>query len=120
MPASEVVQYFIVNKELNMSAGKIAAQTAHAATISTIDLLSDRSSFANFREDFIEWYQAGMTKIVLRGKQKDLEKLAEQGFYSIRDSGRTEIASGSLTVVALPPMPKSQAKEKVGHLSLFK
>jgi peptidyl-tRNA hydrolase, PTH2 family len=120
MSTSEIVQYFVVNKELNMSAGKIGAQTAHAATISTIDILSESSAFPDYRENFIEWYQTGMTKIVLRGRQKDLEKLAEHGYYSVRDSGRTEIDSGSLTVVALPPMPKPLAKEKVGHLSLFK
>ncbi|RIW34741.1 peptidyl-tRNA hydrolase [Bacillus salacetis] len=120
MPDNEIVQYFVVNKELNMSPGKIGAQTAHAATISTIDILSDRSAFPGYREAFFQWFQKGMTKIVLRGRQKDLEKLAEQGYYSIRDSGRTEIESGSLTVVALPPMPKTEAKEKVGHLSLFK
>jgi peptidyl-tRNA hydrolase, PTH2 family len=117
---NEIVQYYVVNKDLNMSSGKIGAQTAHAATISTIDLLSDSSAFPGCREYFIQWFQKGMTKIVLRGRQKDLEKLADQGYYSIRDSGRTEIESGSLTVVALPPMPKAEAKEKVGHLSLFK
>lgn len=120
MIKSEIVQYFVVNKELNMSAGKIGAQTAHAATISTIDLLSDSSVFPELRDDFILWYQTGMTKIVLRGRQKDLEKLAEKGYYYVHDSGRTEIASGSLTVVALPPMPKPEAKEIVGNLSLFK
>ncbi|WP_409254156.1 aminoacyl-tRNA hydrolase [Bacillus sp. SCS-153A] len=119
MPESEIVQYFVINKELNMSAGKIGAQTAHAATISTIDILSENSTFAEFRDHFVQWYQTGMAKIELKGRQKDLEKLAQQGYYSIRDSGRTEIASGSLTVVALPPMPKPLAKEKVGHLSLF-
>ncbi|MGM0844899.1 MAG: aminoacyl-tRNA hydrolase [Bacillota bacterium] len=117
---SELVQYFIVNKELDMSAGKIGAQTAHAATISTIDILSDSSAFPESRETFIQWYKTGMTKIVLRGRQKDLEKLAEKGYYTVMDSGRTEIESGSLTVVALPPMAKSEAKEIVGNLSLFK
>nr|WP_262370951.1 aminoacyl-tRNA hydrolase [Rossellomorea vietnamensis] len=115
-----MVQYYVVNKELDMSAGKIAAQTAHAATISTIDMLSDSSKFPEFRDVFIQWYQTGMTKIVLRGRQKDLERLAEKGFYTVHDSGRTEIASGSLTVIAMPPMPKSEAKAIVGNLSLFK
>ncbi|MGM0864953.1 MAG: peptidyl-tRNA hydrolase [Bacillota bacterium] len=32
MNKRDLVQYFIVNKELNMTKGKTAAQVAHAAT----------------------------------------------------------------------------------------
>lgn len=119
MTQKDLVQYFIVNKELNMSPGKIAAQVAHAATISTLDILSPSSRFASHKEDFIQWYQTGMKKVILKGRQKDLEKLEKLEYYGIRDSGRTEIASGSLTVIVLPPMPKSLGKEIVGYLALF-
>lgn len=119
MTQKELVQYFIVNKELNMSPGKIAAQVAHAATISTLDILSASSKFASHKENFIEWYQTGMKKVILKGRQKDLENLERLEYYAIRDSGRTEIAPGSLTVIVLPPMPKSLGKEIVGYLALF-
>jgi peptidyl-tRNA hydrolase, PTH2 family len=116
----DLVQYFIVNRELNMSKGKTAAQVAHAATLSTIELVSANTSFQDRQSDFVEWLQTGMKKIILKGKQAELVKLEGNGFFSIRDSGLTEIKKGSLTVIALPPMDKWEAKELVGHLTLLK
>jgi len=34
---NELVEYFIVNSELNMSAGKVGAQIGHVATIIAVD-----------------------------------------------------------------------------------
>ncbi|QWC21307.1 peptidyl-tRNA hydrolase [Bacillus haikouensis] len=116
----DLVQYFVVNKDVNMSKGKTAAQVAHAATLSTLEMVSDKTSFADRQPDFVEWLQTGMKKIILKGSQPQLEKLEKDGFFSIRDSGLTEIQKGSLTVIALPPMDKWEAKEIVGHLSLLK
>jgi peptidyl-tRNA hydrolase, PTH2 family len=120
MNKRDLVQYFIVNKELNMSKGKTAAQVAHAATLSTLAMMSSDSPFQNRQTDFVEWVQTGMKKIVLKGKAGELVKLEEEGYFSIHDSGLTEIKEGSLTVVALPPMEKFEAKEIVGHLTLLK
>ncbi|MGM0854233.1 MAG: aminoacyl-tRNA hydrolase [Bacillota bacterium] len=120
MNMRDLVQYFIVNKELNMSKGKTAAQVAHAATLSTLSLMATDSAFQHRQTDFIEWVQSGMKKIVLKGKAGELEKLEKEGYFSIHDSGLTEIKEGSLTVVALPPMEKFEAKEIVGHLTLLK
>lgn len=120
MDKRDFVQYFIVNQDLIMSKGKTAAQVAHAATLSTINLMSSQSAFSERHADFVEWVQTGMKKIILKGNQAELEKLEKRGFYSIRDSGLTEIKSGSLTVIALPPMEKFEAKEIVGHLTLLK
>ncbi|KSU63278.1 peptidyl-tRNA hydrolase [[Bacillus] enclensis] len=116
----DLVQYFVVNKDVNMSKGKTAAQVAHAATLSTLEMVSDKTSFADRQPDFVEWLQTGMKKIILKGSQPQLEKLEKGGFFSIRDSGLTEIQKGSLTVIALPPMDKWEAKEIVGHLTLLK
>jgi peptidyl-tRNA hydrolase, PTH2 family len=116
----DLVQYFIVNKDLDMSKGKTAAQVAHAATLSTLELVSAKTAFGDRQPDFVEWLQTGMKKIVLKGGLAQLEKLEKAGFFSIRDSGLTEIQKGSLTVIALPPMEKWEAKELVGHLTLLK
>jgi peptidyl-tRNA hydrolase, PTH2 family len=120
MNKGDLVQYFIVNKDLNMSKGKTSAQVAHAATLSTLAMMSSDSPFQNRQADFVEWVQTGMKKIILKGKAGELEKLEGDGYFSIHDSGLTEIKEGSLTVVALPPMEKYEAKEIVGHLTLLK
>ncbi|MCA1062952.1 aminoacyl-tRNA hydrolase [Rossellomorea sp. AcN35-11] len=120
MNSRDLVQYYIVNKDINMSKGKTAAQVAHAATLTTLTMMSSDSPFLNRQTDFVEWVQTGMKKIVLKGKAEELEKLEKKGYFSIHDSGLTEIKAGSLTVVALPPMEKHEAKELIGHLTLLK
>jgi len=61
----ELVQYFIINSELNMSAGKVSAQVGHVATIITYHSVS-------FKKDmyltWLRWYQKDQKKIILRGK----------------------------------------------------
>jgi len=114
----ELILYFIVNQELNMSKGKIAVQVAHVATIIAFENLYNCKN-ANEHIKFMEWYKNDQKKIVLRGKQKDLEKLVEQGFYYIRDNGLTEVAHGSLTCVSLGVMRKSEAQKYVKRLQLL-
>lgn len=109
----EIIEYFVVNSELNMSAGKVAAQVGHVATIIAVENSIKRWDL------FWQWYESDQKKIILRGKQKDLEKLIDAGFYYIRDNGLTEIPKESLTVVGLPPMLKSDAQKYVKRLQLY-
>lgn len=107
----ELVQYYIVNSELNMSAGKIAAQVAHVATLITIDYLEE--------DIFEQWINMDQPKIILRGKQKEMDKLIEQGWHYIHDLGRTEIEDGSLTCIGFRPEWKSIMKPIVKRLQLL-
>lgn len=115
---NELVQYYIVNKDLNMSSGKIAAQVAHVATIIAIE--EGTSTKPNNHDNFNEWYSNDQKKIILAGHQKDLEKLVEQEFYYIKDNGLTEIVSGSLTCVGLGVMSRKEAKPHIKRLQLLK
>lgn len=108
----EIVQYFVVNKELGMSAPKLAAQIAHVATIMTLKYQNE--------EDFQKWINGSQTKILLGGKETQLNKLIEQGFDFIIDEGRTEIPKNSLTVVGLKPMLKSEAQQYIKRLRLYR
>ena len=87
--------YFIINQELNMSAGKIATQVSHCTTRFVLE--------NHHTQEFKDWYNKGrsQTKIVLAGSQKLLEELEIKGHISIRDNGLTEIVNGSLTCVCL-------------------
>ena len=50
----EIVEYFIVNSELNMSAGKVCAQIGHVATIIAVDYCD--------QDIFWKWYQKDQKK----------------------------------------------------------
>lgn len=123
----KLVEYILVNKELNMGVGKIAGQVAHVQTIidnkvfeldDKIYFLSEEIldedvmdiRFAKEKElinNYYDWlYSESQTKIILRAKEKDLLKAIDMGAVYVRDNGLTEIPSGSLTAVGFFPQPK--------------
>lgn len=123
----KLVEYILVNKELNMGVGKIAGQVAHVQTVidnkifeldDKIYFLSEEIldedimdiRFAKEKElinNYYDWlYSGSQTKIILRAKEKDLLKAIDMGAMYIRDNGLTEIPSGSLTAVGFFPQPK--------------
>lgn len=108
----ELVQYIVVNKDLNMSPGKLSAQVGHVCTICAVKELGNAL--------FIDWYKGSQKKIVLAGHQKDLEKLEQEGYYAVRDNGLTEIPSGSLTAVSLGIQVKEDIMKKVKRFQLYK
>lgn len=123
----KLVEYILVNKELNMGVGKIAGQVAHVQTVidnkifeldDKIYFLSEEildedimdTRFAKEKElinNYYDWlYSGSQTKIILRAKEKDLLKAIDMGAVYIRDNGLTEVPSGSLTAVGFFPQPK--------------
>jgi len=110
----EYIQYYVVNKELEMSKGKISAQVAHGATISAMVL--------GHLDFFKEWFNNDQKKIVLQGSEKDMYKILTNVMdsYKVVDNGLTEIPKGSMTVVVLPPMKRSEAQQFVKRLQLYK
>lgn len=109
----EIVQYYIINKELGMSGEKMAVQVAHVCR-RVCEKEHKNAIFQEWVENFDE------KKILLGGKEKDLLKLIDFGFYSVRDLGLTEVPPDSLTCVGLPPMWKSEAQKFVKRLQLLK
>lgn len=93
----------IVNTELNMGKGKIAAQCGHAA-VGCYDA-SRRKCPAAVQA----WYRTGCAKIALKCSSTEellaLAQLAQQKYripyYLVEDAGRTQIAAGSRTVLGL-------------------
>lgn len=118
----KIVEYILVNKELNMSVGKIAGQVAHVQTVidnkifelvSSEEILDEDIMGIRFDKEkeitnnYYDWFYSGsQTKIILRAKEKDLLKAIDMGAVYIRDNGLTEIPSGSLTAVGFFPQPK--------------
>jgi PTH2 family peptidyl-tRNA hydrolase len=125
--------YLIVREELNMSAGKAAAQVAHAMQY----LLAQFYSWHNSSDDdcpmnpetlttlklFDEWMKGNHRKVVLKANEKEwaqLKELPKDSFVVVRDAGLTEVPSGSETCIGLVPMPKSQAPKLVKRLQVLK
>jgi PTH2 family peptidyl-tRNA hydrolase len=113
--------YIVVNSELEMSPGKIAAQCAHSACKVT-EYLEHVNNF-----NYSNWKKNGYTKIVLHGKQKDLIKLIQKYddttlpifCRSTYDAGKTEIPEGSLTTIAFAPMLMSERPQLLKKMNLL-
>ena len=119
----EVTQYIVVRSDIGMSKGKTAAQVAHAAVSAVLNVQDDGTV-----EDvdwLDEWNRGGHAKIVLKASAAEFEalreRLAAEGrpFSCITDEGRTQIATGTRTAIALRPMPRSIAAPFVEGLALL-
>lgn len=110
----ELKQVILVRNDLKMSKGKIAAQAAHAAVEAV--LKSDKSIVSM-------WRSLGMKKIVLKVEsQKDLYKYLQEAkdinltTALITDAGRTEVAPGTPTCLAIGPDDENKIDIVTGEL----
>eukprot|EP00457_Paulinella_chromatophora_P016675 gb/GEZN01017531.1/.p1 GENE.gb/GEZN01017531.1/~~gb/GEZN01017531.1/.p1 ORF type:complete len:230 (+),score=52.72 gb/GEZN01017531.1/:39-728(+) len=106
----------VVNMSLQMGKGKIAAQCAHAA----VDVV------LSFPAEIKTWVGQGQAKVVLKAQDAaQLQQLASQAraarlpYSAIHDAGRTQVAAGSHTVLAIGPAPASDIDRLTGQLKLL-
>lgn len=116
----EVKMVLVVNTNLKMGKGKIAAQVGHAAVSSTLKCGKEAPDLLEY------WLASGQKKICVKGIDADnllaLEKIASsEGILStkIHDAGHTQIPSGSLTVLALGPDKESLLSKITDDLKLL-
>jgi peptidyl-tRNA hydrolase len=109
-----------VNNELKMTKGKIAAQCGHA-TLGAYKLASKHCNSA-----LKNWEYMGQAKIAVRVDQEEemyelMEKARAAGLvtYLVEDAGRTQIAAGSKTVLAIGPAPVAALDPITSHLKLL-
>ena len=95
---------FVVNTELKMGVGKIAAQVGHA-TLALYRLLQTQPSW---KEQCKKWEETAMTKIAVQGQSTHHLLELKHRAYELRlpsiivhDAGRTQVEPGSLTVFAI-------------------
>ncbi|KAH8752378.1 peptidyl-tRNA hydrolase PTH2-domain-containing protein [Hyaloscypha finlandica] len=110
----------VVRTDLGMTKGKIAAQCGHATLACYKNLLRAKSPILK------RWERTGQAKVALQVKsEEDLETLQATAISLglvaevIADAGRTQIASGSHTVLGIGPAPKSVIDKVTGHLKLL-
>ena len=111
---------FVVNHELKMGKGKIAAQVAHAAVKATLACGEQDPSLLD------AWFKTGQKKICVKGDSaQHLDRLSNQakkdGILSnkIHDAGHTQIPAGSFTVLALGPCRDDEVETITGDLKLL-
>ncbi|PNW71117.1 hypothetical protein CHLRE_17g747297v5 [Chlamydomonas reinhardtii] len=119
-PQEELKMVLCVNMSLKMGTGKVGAQCAHAA----VGVLW--SHYNSHNVAIRQWEMYGQPKIALKVSDESemaaLEAKAAAGgipTYIVHDAGRTQIAAGSQTVLAIGPAPKSQLDTVTGHLKLL-
>ncbi|EWC48714.1 hypothetical protein DRE_00019 [Drechslerella stenobrocha 248] len=109
-----------VRTDLGMTKGKIAAQCGHA-TLACYKAVSRHAPLLLKR-----WEYMGQAKIALKvDSEEELLTLQAQAMSVglvarvVHDAGRTQIASGSATVLGIGPAPKSVINQITGHLKLL-
>lgn len=101
--ASSWKMVFVVNTELHMGVGKVAAQVGHA----TLGLYKQARS-EHLTNDLTQWETNGATKIVLSGGSTnnllDIQReanAANLAYYIVHDAGKTQVLPGAITVLGV-------------------
>ncbi|RDL40300.1 uncharacterized protein BP5553_00279 [Venustampulla echinocandica] len=102
--------------------GKIAAQCSHATLACYKRFLRNAPDSPILRR----WERQGQAKVALQVKSEEELELLQATARSlglvaevIADAGRTQIASGSHTVLGIGPAPKSAIDKVTGNLKLL-
>ncbi len=115
--------YIVVNKDLEMSKGKVAAQVGHAVQYlceEYVTALNLGMKCRDFKELYDEWALAGSGKIVLSATRDQFTKLkALKPLCIIKDAGHTQVNKGTETVLAFAPMRKSEQLDALKELKLY-
>jgi len=110
-------QVIIIRQDLKLPKGKAAAQASHASVEAVLKSDSELVK---------AWRKAGMAKIVVKVKdEKELVKIFQKAKDNnltaslITDAGRTVIAPGTKTCVAIGPDEEEELDLITGELSLL-
>ena len=109
----------VINHDLKMGKGKIAAQSGHASVSATLKMGASKPNLLD------AWLKSGQKKVCLKTTQEELLKLEKDavklGIQTVRvnDAGKTQIPSGSLTVIAFGPAQDGELDQLTGHLKLL-
>ena len=113
-------QVIIVRRDISMGTGKIAAQVAHAAVMGAEKVRMSK------KEWFNAWFDKGQAKVVV--KVKNIEELmnvrdgAEElqlPVVQVKDSGLTQIPSGTVTCIGIGPAPSELIDSVTDELKLL-
>ncbi|HLD89351.1 MAG TPA: peptidyl-tRNA hydrolase Pth2 [Candidatus Nanoarchaeia archaeon] len=117
----EYKQVILIRQDLKLEKGKLASQVAHASVEAVMRSLNSKS-----KNDAVKkWRSSGQKKVVL--KVENLEELykykkdAEDVSLTtalITDAGRTAIAPGTVTCIAIGPDEEKKIDKVTGKLKM--
>jgi PTH2 family peptidyl-tRNA hydrolase len=103
-----------------MSAGKIAAQVAHAAVMGVEKTKRKNNSW------FDRWYQSGQAKVIVKiNSFEELTRIKQHAetldltVVEVHDSGLTQIPPGTTTCIGIGPGPVELIDKVTGGLKLL-
>lgn len=117
-------QVIAARKDLNMGAGKLAVQVAHASVSCVLQIFDSENKL--WKEWLREWVKEGQKKIVVKVfSQEELGNLFNEakklGLPSsfINDAGLTQLEPGTATAVGIGPAPEELIDRITGKLKLY-
>ena len=119
VPNASFKLVLVINHDLKMGKGKIAAQSGHASVSATLKMGASKPNLLD------AWLTSGQKKVCLKTTQDELLELEKDAVKSgiqtvrINDAGKTQIPSGSLTVIAFGPAQDGELEQLTGHLKLL-
>lgn len=119
MTGTRLKQYLLINKDIDMSMGKLAVQTAHASARFERAVATGQELPLFQKELYEKWLQDIETKIAVRAKPSLLEKLEAEGWIGVRDAGLSELTPGTLTVIISPPLERELAPNWLRRLQQY-
>lgn len=118
---NHITMYLLVNSDVKMGSGKMAAQCCHAA-VAVIRHLEGKGN-----KVYERWKITGEKTIVLKSSRAIMERLLVQfgdiGFpvwcYPIYDMGLTQVEAGTFTVLAFNPIENDRVPEELRSMKLY-
>lgn len=117
----DLKMYILVNKDIEISKGKLAGQVGHAVFEYMYDKLvvGLEDYIPELKEIFREYMNNNQKKIILKCSQSKLEELEQQGYITIRDLSGKELPLNTLTCVNLGIFDEENVPKFVKRLRLL-
>lgn len=133
----ETVQYLVVRQDLEMSPGKMSAQSSHAACAISLAHrglarhIQCSENLKAYEGAFLDWCESSFAKVVLRAKginplKKICLQLEEEGvpYAPIFDACRTELTpeeegGGVFTCIGVTPLYRDEVPKCLRQAQLF-